>query len=213
MGYRAPFVFSLILVGVDLVLRLFIIEKHTALKYIRAGHYIPNFEAPGYVDPNKTIDPTKTIDSQKTVITSDLATRPTEPVATAPLQDEVDKSTSAAADESHATEIDKSASNATDESHADLKAKIPSHWIGLWHMLQSPRAMTTMALTFLNGFIVGALQDTGMTLYLEQEYGLTSFGAGLVFLGFVVPTFFASPLAGWVRRSCCVSRPSAGPPC
>ena len=43
MGYRAPFVFSLILVGVDLILRLFIIEKHNAIKYIRAGHYIPNF--------------------------------------------------------------------------------------------------------------------------------------------------------------------------
>lgn len=199
MGYRAPFVFSLILVGVDLILRLFIIEKHNAIKYIRAGHYIPNFEAPGYVDPHKTIDPTKTIDSQKTVIAPDAATNPREPVAAASSQTEVDKSASDPSDDSHATQLNKSAIDPSAESHAaDLKAKIPSHWIGLWHMLQSPRAMTTMALTFLNGFIVGALQDTGMTLYLEEEYGLTSFGAGLVFLGFVVPTFFASPLAGWL---------------
>lgn len=211
MGYRAPFVFSLILVGVDLILRLFIIEKHNAIKYIRAGHYIPNFEAPGYVDPNKTIDPTKTIDSQQTFIAPDATTNPIEPVATAPFHNEADKSASTATDESHATELDKSASSAMAESHADLKAKIPSHWIGLWHMLQSPRAMTTMGLTFLNGFIVGALQDTGMTLYLEQEYGLTSFGAGLVFLGFVVPTFFASPLAGWVRGPCYFPPPIVEP--
>jgi hypothetical protein len=162
------------------------------------------------VDPHKTIDPTKTIDSQKTVIAPDAATNPREPVAAASSQTEVDKSASDPSDDSHATQLNKSAIDPSAESHAaDLKAKIPSHWIGLWHMLQSPRAMTTMALTFLNGFIVGALQDTGMTLYLEEEYGLTSFGAGLVFLGFVVPTFFASPLAGWVRSLCTCPPPIA----
>ncbi len=35
------------------------------------------------------------------------------------------------------------------------------------------------------------------TLYLEELYGLTALGAGLVFLSLIVPTFFASPLAGW----------------
>ncbi|GAA5863358.1 hypothetical protein JCM3774_005264 [Rhodotorula dairenensis] len=182
MGYRAPFVFSLILVGVDLILRLFIIEKHNALKYIHAGHYIPNFEAPGYVDPAHTIDSQKTC--TVAVVPDSELKQPAEPAG--PLsrsQIGVDNAVSDEAPQAH---------------HAALKSKIPTHWIGLWHLLQSPRAMTTIALTFLNGFVVGALQDTGMTLYLEEEYGLTAFGAGLVFLGFVVPTFFASPLAGWL---------------
>jgi hypothetical protein len=50
-GFRAPFIFSLSLVGFDLLLRLCIIEKHVALKYVAQGHYIKGFEAPGYVDP------------------------------------------------------------------------------------------------------------------------------------------------------------------
>lgn len=159
MGYRAPFVFSLILVGIDLLLRVLLIEKHIALKYIQAGHDIPNFEAPGYVDPRKTTD------SQETVATSP------EPEATT--------AEGKAAPEGKAVSLSGS-------------RKIPSHWLGLWEMLKSPRAMTTILLTLLNGFIVGALQDTGQTIYLEEQYGLTSFGAGLVFLGFVVPTFFVS---------------------
>lgn len=35
-------------------------------------------------------------------------------------------------------------------------------------------------------------KDTGMTLNLENFYGLNSLGAGLVFLGLVIPTFFVS---------------------
>lgn len=66
LGYRAPFVFALCLgaflvpaapshkltpflaVFVDLVLRLLIIEKREAIKWIAAGHEIVGFEAPGY---------------------------------------------------------------------------------------------------------------------------------------------------------------------
>lgn len=36
-----------------------------------------------------------------------------------------------------------------------------------------------------------------MTLNLADVYGLNSLGAGLCFLGLIVPTLFASPLAGW----------------
>lgn len=168
MGYRSPFVFSLILIAIDFILRIFIIEKHNALKYIRAGHHIQNFEAPDYVDP------TKTVDSQTTC---------------AALPGAAQKPADAAEASSARSDVD----GATPESlkepqHAGLAAKIPTHWIGLWHLLKSPRALTTIALMLLNGFVVGALQDTGMTLYLEEEYGLTAFGAGLVFLGFVLPT-------------------------
>lgn len=178
MGYRAPFIFSLILVGVDLILRLFIIEKHNALKYIRAGHYIPNFEAPGYVDTARTIDSQKTCTA---AVPESEMLKPAECAGSPPLRPELEATASTASEGHHAA--------------AALKSRIPTHWIGLWHLLQSPRAMTTIALTFLNGFVVGALQDTGMTLYLEEEYGLTAFGAGLVFLGFVVPTFFVLSLS------------------
>lgn len=37
-----------------------------------------------------------------------------------------------------------------------------------------------------------------MTLWLEHQYNLTALGAGLVYIAMVVPSFFASPFAGWV---------------
>lgn len=37
----------------DLVLRLFVIEKHVALQWIAKGVEIPGFEAPGYTPPQK----------------------------------------------------------------------------------------------------------------------------------------------------------------
>lgn len=195
MGYRAPFVFSLALIGVDLLLRLFIIEKHVALKYIRAGHYIPDFEAPGYVDPTQTIDSQKTVaispvagsDNKDALVTPGGSARPTE--------GDGDGSWARDAGDDTADDAEKAGSGG-------VQSKIPSHWIGLWHMLSSPRAMTTCVLTLLNGFIVGALQDTGLTLYLETQYHQTSFGAGLIFLGFVIPTFFVS-LSSYAWRYGC----------
>jgi hypothetical protein len=50
--------------------------------------------------------------------------------------------------------------------------------------------MTNVYLALLNGFSAGGMLDTAMTIFLETQYGLNSLGAGLVFLGIVVPTFF-----------------------
>lgn len=164
-GYRAPFIFMLILVGVDLLLRLLMIEKHAALQYIRAGHYIPNFEAPGYVDPLTSSTSLHDLDgtvSKNNASFDDMALfdPDTVPLARAEM----------------------------DQGPNDLK----SQFIGYWHMLQSPRAMTTILLTLVNGFVAGGMQDTGLTLYLQHRYHMTSSGAGLVFLGLVIPVFFVS---------------------
>lgn len=50
----------------------------------------------------------------------------------------------------------------------------------------------------MNGFVVGGIYDTGMVLWLHHRFDLDSLGAGLVFLGAVLPSFIASPAAGWL---------------
>lgn len=195
LGYRAPFIFSIILVAVDLVLRIFIIEKHHALKWIRAGHEIPNFEAPGYIAAGTS---SATLAEPETSVPLGGAAAPRDKHA-----------------QEHADEVERS-----EGKHE----RLPPHVLGLLHMLKDPRALTSFAVTLLNGTIAGGLQDTALTLWVEQQYGLNSLGAGLVFLGIVVPTFFVrapaayfasalsalvetdcagvaqgSPLAGWVR--------------
>lgn len=68
--------------------------------------------------------------------------------------------------------------------------RLPPHLLGLLHMLKSPRALTGFSVTMLNSIVIGGLMDSGLTLWVKQEYGLNSSGAGLVFLGVVIPTFF-----------------------
>lgn len=94
---------------------------------------------------------------------------------------------------------------ATDPLNVDTKAtepesekpQKPSSLPGLKVLLTHPRPLTVFALCLLNGLTFGGLLDTGLTLYLQEFYGLGSLGAGLVFLSLIIPTFFASPLAGW----------------
>lgn len=161
LGYRAPFIFSIVLVAIDLALRIVMIEKHQALRWIRAGHDIPNFEAPGYTAAAASTSSSSTIQaSVDTVFTLGAASgpEPAPPQPSAPVK--------------------------------ALVVRVPRQLLGLLHMLKSPRALTCFAVTCLNGVVAGGLCDTGLTLWVKQQYGLDSMGAGLVFLGIVVPSFF-----------------------
>lgn len=168
-GWRAPFIFSIILVVIDLLMRLFIIEKHVALRWVRSGVVVKNFEAPGW-NEGKSEEQEKEQDETESETNSN---DPSSPTKTSPPMGDLEKE-----------QVESS--------------KIPSHWLGFISMLTDPRPLTSFILTFLNGFILGGLLDTAMTIHLSEIYGLSSLGAGLVFLGAVVPTFIGSPLSGWV---------------
>ncbi|SCZ90569.1 BZ3500_MvSof-1268-A1-R1_Chr9g10882 [Microbotryum saponariae] len=179
MGYRAPFVFALCLIFVDFVLRLFVIEKRTALKWIRAGRIdLPNFEAPGYTNPNEKTTEEAKADGQI------LPGQEVRPVI---------------ADGSRPASID--SAGGVEKGQAEESERKPATELGPWAALKimttSMRPVTLFALTLLNGITLGGLLDTGMTLHLNDIYGLDSLGAGLVFIGLIVPSFVASPFAGW----------------
>lgn len=167
MGYRAPFVFALCLLFVDLVLRLLIVEKHTAIKWIKAGIKIPGFEAAGYTPKMNSSE----VDAAKQ---SDLLSAAPIPMTSTSAESEM-----------------------TEEIEVKEKPK-PSQWNALLSMITSPRALSCFALTLLNGIVLGGTLDVGMVLWLEHQYRLSSLGAGLVFIGAIVPSFFAGPLAGWI---------------
>ncbi|GAA6036084.1 hypothetical protein JCM8097_006605 [Rhodosporidiobolus ruineniae] len=210
LGYRAPFIFSLILVGVDLLLRLCIIEKHQALRWIERGAEIEGFEAPGYEDSKQKGEKEKAVEGEgekrveegavpPTPIAADALserTRVEEDAATVhvPLADATPKDVEGVG----AAERELEQEVAASPEVAKKVSRIPDEFLGFYLLCKSPRAMTSIYLTFINGFIVGSALDTAMTIYLETKYGLSSLGAGLVFLGVVIPTFFVSPLAGWI---------------
>ncbi|GAA5908941.1 hypothetical protein JCM6882_004950 [Rhodosporidiobolus microsporus] len=208
LGYRAPFIFSIILVGVDLLLRLCIIEKHQALRYIAMGHRIEGFEAPGYEGEEavkegkgKEVGRTETegtVVGEGEAVGEEEKKREEREKVEVPLSENTPGEPSIAKEGKEALEKrDEAVRKEEAEGKEGVASRIPEEFLGFYVLCKSPRAMTNVYLSFMNGFIFGSLLDTGMTLYLETTYHLTSLGAGLVFLGAVIPTFFASPLAGW----------------
>lgn len=170
LGYEAPFVFGLILVAIDMLLRLLIVEKHVALKYIEAGLIdIPNFEAPNLL-----------LGAAKEKFTK---------------AEGADKD-HAADEAAQGVTSDKADSRDDEKSKKDENA--PNAWHALLKMCTTWRPLTLFLLTALNGVTLGGLLDSGMTLNLEEVYGLNSLGAGLCFFALIIPTIFASPLAGWI---------------
>lgn len=164
-GWRAPFIFSIILVAIDLLMRLFIIEKHVALRWVKSGVVIKNFEAPGWNEGKSEEQQEKE------------------------QQEELESETNFNDPSSSPIKPTHLPSRGTTTEEPQVASKLPSHWLGFISMLTDPRPLTSFILTFLNGFILGGLLDTAMTIHLSEIYGLSSLGAGLVFLGAVVPTF------------------------
>ncbi|KAK4052951.1 hypothetical protein OIO90_004075 [Microbotryomycetes sp. JL221] len=168
LGYRAPFIFSLILIGIDALLRLAVIEKHVALKWIQAGHDIPGFESP------YGLQTTPTTATDATVVNND---------------NEAKEMKGVAGYRAGITEI------APLSKKDDERAK--TTWRGVLHLVTDMRPVSCLLYIFIEGIAIGGLVESGMTLKLEDHYGLSSLGAGLAFIGLVVPTILASPIAGW----------------
>ncbi|PLW09643.1 hypothetical protein PCANC_14839 [Puccinia coronata f. sp. avenae] len=90
---------------------------------------------------------------------------------------------------------DKESSSSSVTASSDV-SKPPSASRALLSLLTNPRFWTLCFITFVLGFAFGGLLDTGMTMLVKERYGLSSRGAGLIFIAAVVPSFISSPLAG-----------------
>lgn len=143
LGYKAPFVFALILVFFDFALRVIVIEKHTALRWIREGGVvIPGFEAPGYVPS-------------------------TAPSSAETLEDKATGSLTRASITPSSSAITLSEENEENEG-ADKRYKLPSQrnipWKALGRLFISPRPAVLLAATFLDGLaLAGILGESDQT--------------------------------------------------
>ncbi|KNZ52180.1 hypothetical protein VP01_365g4 [Puccinia sorghi] len=87
--------------------------------------------------------------------------------------------------------------NDKEASSTPVDSQSPSAARALLSLLTSPRVWTICIITFVLGFAFGGLLDTGLTMVVKERYGLSSRGAGLIFIAAVVPSFFSSPFAGF----------------
>lgn len=157
LGYRAPFIFSLCLIVVDLALRLCVIEKHVALKWIAVGHEIPNFESPCHLAP--------TVGDDATVV----------------------------------------------ERAATPRKQKGATWAGVKKLLTDMRPVTACIFIFIEGLAFGGLVESGLTLRLDDHYGLSALQAGLVFIGLVVPTIIVRTAQARHPNACRRSLTLIGP--
>lgn len=126
------FYFALALIALDFFLRLIVVEKYTALRYIRAGTKIRGFEAPGYVEAS---DDESSMDADTIVAP---ATPTDKPIAN-------EKSV-----ESIESEVEKSAKQVISEGFKQGCS-------ALGKLFTSPRTLTLMYVSLLNGIVIGAL--------------------------------------------------------
>jgi MFS family permease len=158
-GYYAVFAMTFAVIALDIVLRLLIIEKKAAAKWLQSGQHV---QASG---SEQTEMRSPSTPSANTAV-SEKAT------ATALLRQTSDRSP---------------------------KRKLPAILI----LLKSPRILAAFWGNFVAAASIGAF-DATLPIFVNRTFGWNSFGAGLIFIAIVVPSF-AGPLIGMLLDPFCPS--------
>lgn len=182
MGWKAPFIFCIILLGADLIARLCVIEQKELPKY-------------GYVRPNRVL-----VGGEKTVRTSTETKRrspsPGQPLAGS-AEEGLRQRRVSIVDQTvpvgGQAALDVPAAPLAIE--ADLGERHLSPWEIVKAIAKEPRGMTAMSVTFTFGLILGVLDPT-VTLRIESVWHKDSAYVGLVYLAAAAPTFVSGPLIG-----------------
>ncbi|KAI9471017.1 MAG: major facilitator superfamily domain-containing protein [Benjaminiella poitrasii] len=140
VGYKAPFILCICLAGIDLILRLFVVERRN--------------------QPREWFEDNKSI-SKPTVATSTLVSQP------------------------------------ISEGNKSLSKEKKKNKVTVIRLLRQNRLLASLLLSFANGCVYNVFEPT-LTVRLSSEWGYNSTQIGLVFLAQVIPTFVATPLAGYI---------------
>jgi DHA1 family solute carrier family 18 vesicular amine transporter 1/2 len=178
-GFRAPFIFGIIVTGIDLLARLLLIERHEAMRW--------GIDPMAIAASGKEKDPEAA--SGVTVVDraerSALEPRPA-------VQELARDSTFGEGEGGAKVEIEKAregnrAEKQPQESKQPRVTLLPH--IVLLKLMRSPRAAVCFILTLIWG-LGWAGQETAVVLHLNRVWGLDPHGAGTAFIAAVVPTIF-----------------------
>ncbi|TFK30700.1 MFS general substrate transporter [Coprinopsis marcescibilis] len=174
-GFRAPFVFGVSVAFLDLIGRLVIIERKDAIKWGFDPHVIAS-----KADTNANV---KQIDEKKDL--EAIVEKPASPVPQLPPIQPSDSESSPAA-------------QVTEEAVAvDQKPVKLSLHRSIKSLLQSSRAVAAFVISLLYGILLSS-QEPSVPVHLNRVWGLNSGSVGLVFIGAILPTLIATPLAGYL---------------
>ena len=167
LGYRAPFIFGIIVTCLDLLARLLLIERHEAMKW--------------GVDPMAIAAGSKE-DLEAGVTGTEGAEHPPVPE---PRPDQDEGGITAEVKE-EARERDQ-AEKHPQEPKQPRTTLLPH--VALFRLMKSPRAAVCIILTLIWG-LGWAGQESVVVLHMNDVWGLDPHQAGTAFIAAVVPTIF-----------------------
>lgn len=172
-GYNAVFGMAYGLIGIDIAMRLFLIEKKDAKKW-ESTEALPEATLPSGEKVQQDVNeitaasPSSVVDLEKSI--EDHVRKDNQPT-----QDATAESEPASAD---ATSV-----------HPEKR--IPA----MITLLKSRRLLSTVWACFAAGTLMTQF-DSVLPLFVKDTFGWNSIGAGLIFLPVLLPSFL-SPLVGW----------------
>ncbi|KAH8086605.1 MFS general substrate transporter [Cristinia sonorae] len=173
-GYRAPFIFGIIVTFIDFVGRLLIIERMDAALYQLA---ISDIQTEGAVRAVEV-----------TTENEDLAT--TGAVTNAPVAD-----LSGNSESSPQEQVSKTATGPASARPSSVRSPITV--IGVLRLLmRSPRALMAMFNAMAFGTIY-TMQEPTLAVHLQDVWNLSSGKVGVVYIASVVPALISGPFTGW----------------
>jgi len=180
-GFRAPFIFGIIVTGIDLIARLLLIERHEAMRW--------------GVDPMEIAARSKEEDPEVTpeVTAVERAEQPSAPVPQPAVQEVANDSTVGEGEGGANTQVEEKAEegNQTEKQPQESKQSrvtVLPH-IALLRLMKSPRAGVCIILTFSWG-LGWAGQEAALVLHMQNVWGLDPHQAGTAFIAAIVPTIF-----------------------
>jgi MFS family permease len=208
MGWHAPFVFVMIVCGVDTIARVFILEKRDLEKWNRIHNThlaaVAASEAAGRA-ASGTVTPVAELEAADKVANgaSSIACRTlTDGAELEKGSLENHKSSPATTQREREAGVEtevglesESPATTTESAPAEEKELSP---IGVLVALATiPRGTVAFTLFFVFGFMLGAL-DATLTLRVETVWHKDSDFVGLIYLAAAAPAFFVGPVSGWL---------------
>ncbi|WRT69613.1 uncharacterized protein IL334_006602 [Kwoniella shivajii] len=177
MGWKAPFVFCIIVCAIDLILRLFVIEQKDLREWEK-----------NHQDSVENANSAKPREEEKKVREAEVpASRLNDPTDTSSHNPEDISEDRLAVPSEQSSDI---VSSEKKEDTVEL-----SPWKVIVTIASSGRGMTGFWVTFIYGLLIGIFEPT-LTLRIQTIWDKNADFVGLVYLAAAAPTFVTGPLVG-----------------
>ncbi|KAI9255136.1 major facilitator superfamily domain-containing protein [Phascolomyces articulosus] len=184
-GYKSPFIFCIVLVGIDFFLRLFLIERRNSPK-----HWFET-TTPTTTLKNKCENEHPQGDEESRVNSN--RKQQNVPSSLAPSHQEDGTTHSSIVDcvqQPHDTNTEISNNNNVEDDN-------DKNNLTLRQRLFNPRIIVSLLIGLIASFSTTTLHPT-LPIHLKNEWGYNATQIGLITLAFGIPPFFSMPLSGYL---------------